>query len=547
MGRTGDQLSATILHVSDTQFGRYHRFDRSDSLAGYLIQDVERLITGGLPQIDLVVLSGDIAERGKRAEYEQARAFSDEICNAVLLEPDRIVVVPGNHDVSWNLCEAVFAEWADEHDEEPPPPPYARKWKHYRDFVSALHGPTAFTEDQPYRLHRFDDLRVIVAAMNSTIRESHEQHYGFCGRDQLRWFADQLSGADGYLRIGVLHHNARRRAQADNENLRDEDDLTEILNGHLDLLLHGHTHEGKEDRLADGTLILATGSSAVNADWRPAEVPNQYQVLRIQPGQLTRWARQWDNHRRRWIADTRASQSGNDARVLISLPTPGWQEKRSDERTRRQDRRYSADQKPEDFAEQVMQVTRLDLGGHATVERRSKVSRDGERLDYLVAVRPKAPLRCIGVVDGRADQAIIEKLDAHVFSPLRTRGSDALNLAVVHHGPDDPALRLRALERGIRVKTWAEYNELLETGAYRTWLRDRLDRDKLYPQALYQPQRFHDIDRFGHANEVIHGDLLTEIYQAVLGEDGQFLLILGDAGFGKSFLDPPARLPAARQ
>jgi 3',5'-cyclic AMP phosphodiesterase CpdA len=537
MGRTDGGLSVTILHVSDTQFGRYHRFDDADSLAGYLVRDVARLIQTGVPAIDLIVLSGDIAERGKRPEYEQARAFTDQLCQALDLSTGRLVMVPGNHDVSWDLCLSAFAEWQDEHDDTDPPPPYPKKWRNYQEFVTALHGPTAFTEDQPYRLHRFDDLRVVVAAMNSTIKESHKEHYGWCGRDQFRWFADQLEAAEGMLRVGVLHHNARRRAQADEENLRDGDDLTTILDGRLDLLLHGHTHEGKEDRLADGTLVLATGSAAVTAQWRPSEVPNQYQILHIRPAELTRWAQQWDPQGR-WIADPRVSRSGRHGEVRIRLSIPGWAPpSRPDEpRTDRDLEPDLGDDRAGDFAVQVELVTRLDLGDQAKIARRLKPGRAGRQLHYLLAFRSRAPLRCVGIVDGRADADIIDELDERVFAPLRSRGADAIELVVVHHGPDDPALRIQARDRDVWLKTWTEYNDLLETGPYRTWLRTELETDRLYPQDLYQPQRFRAVDRFGRAAREVREDLLGEVYDLVLAEDAQFILILGEAGFGKSFL-----------
>jgi 3',5'-cyclic AMP phosphodiesterase CpdA len=64
--RGKSELAVTVLHVSDTQFGAYHRFSADDSLAGHLIRDVAGLIGGqGVPRPDLIVLSGDIAERGR--------------------------------------------------------------------------------------------------------------------------------------------------------------------------------------------------------------------------------------------------------------------------------------------------------------------------------------------------------------------------------------------------------------------------------------------------------------------------------------------------
>jgi 3',5'-cyclic AMP phosphodiesterase CpdA len=306
-------------------FGEFHRFAQGDqSLAGAMIVDLNQLLQGGIPPVDLVVLSGDVTERGLWSEFEQALLFIDSLCAATGLDRDHVVVVPGNHDVNWALSEAYFAECRA--DEVSPRRPYAKKWRHYQRFVTSLHGEAAFTEDQPYRLHQFDDLGLVVAALNSTIAESHRdgEHYGWCGVDQLRWAEARLRELPRHVRVGVLHHNARRKAIVDNENLRDGDDLTSILGPQLDLLLHGHTHDGKQDRLADGTLILATGSAAVTPQWRPGEVPNQYQILRLRNEDVTRWARQWDAQQRRWIADPRMSVDGNEWCVTIPFTPGAW-------------------------------------------------------------------------------------------------------------------------------------------------------------------------------------------------------------------------------
>jgi 3',5'-cyclic AMP phosphodiesterase CpdA len=289
-----------------------------------------------VPKPDLMILSGDITERAEDEEFAEALRFIDEICAVTGLTRDRVVVVPGNHDVSWAWSEVYFAECkALKRD---PAVPYARKWTGYQKFVAELHGATAFTEERPYRLHRFDDLRVAVAAMNSTINESHraEDHYGWCGDEQLRWFARELGELEGTLRIAVLHHNARRKATADNENLCDEEALSSILHGKLDLLLHGHTHEGKEDRLPYGTLVLATGSAALTKDWRPGETPNQYQILQVRPEGVTRWARQWTasgsgspmsgpipKDAGRWCRSPTRSPAGGRTRSRMTRRRPG--------------------------------------------------------------------------------------------------------------------------------------------------------------------------------------------------------------------------------
>ncbi len=145
------QRGVTLLHLSDTQFGRYHRFGESDSLSRNLLYDLSGIREDlGVPPIDIVILSGDIAERGLPSEFKQARAFLDALCGALELELPRVVVVPGNHDVSWSACRSYFEEC--ESYERNPEPPYARKWLHFQEFVTGLHGEASFTEEQPYRL-----------------------------------------------------------------------------------------------------------------------------------------------------------------------------------------------------------------------------------------------------------------------------------------------------------------------------------------------------------------------------------------------------------
>jgi NACHT-associated inactive Restriction Endonuclease 2/NACHT domain len=335
-----------------------------------------------------------------------------------------------------------------------------------------------------------------------------------------------------------VHHNVRRGVTADNEHLHDADDLTEILGPRIDLLLHGHTHKGAEDRLADGTLVLATGSTAVTPDWRPAEVPNQYQILQLRPRKLTRWGRRWKPESQ-WAGDTDISRRGNSWRVELPFDPPGWSPRKVS-RPPRDSRgelpggladRDAGQRADAGFVSQVEFVTRRDVGEAALIERRRK---GRPVLDYLMVIRPAAPRRCVGVVDGRLDEAALDRFDSVVFAALRAGGGT--ELVLVHHGPEDPQLRAHAKRRGVQVKTWTEYNDLLEPSAYTAWLRGRLESDPQYPQPLYLPQRFREIDRWGKEQPQVRENLLDEIYDGMLDDEGRFVLILGDAGFGKSFL-----------
>ena len=137
------------------------------------------------------------------------------------------------------------------------------------------------------------------------------------GEEQLRWFAERMAAyrRRGWLRLAAIHHNVVRGAVLDDENLRDADDLDRWLGEPVvNVLLHGHTHDGRLHRLPSGLIALSTGSAAVTAAARPQEVPNQYQLVTIRSDGFTRHAGQYTTGQRRWIGDTRISRSGSDWR-----------------------------------------------------------------------------------------------------------------------------------------------------------------------------------------------------------------------------------------
>ena len=110
----------TVLHVSDTQFGAEHRFGgdgvtvgdrrRSSGLAARLLGDLAHLKAGYGLAPDLVVTSGDLAEHAKPSEFEQVHDCLIELSEGLDLGRDRVVMVPGNHDVNWAKCQGYFLD-----------------------------------------------------------------------------------------------------------------------------------------------------------------------------------------------------------------------------------------------------------------------------------------------------------------------------------------------------------------------------------------------------------------------------------------------------
>ena len=121
----------TVLHLSDVQFGRHHRFGSDepfDTLYQRLEDDLRGLADDHGLRPDLVVVTGDLAEWGRPKEFDEARDFLERLERFLDLPRERIAVIPGNHDVNRKSCEGYFATC--EGDEEEPQPPYWPKWKH---------------------------------------------------------------------------------------------------------------------------------------------------------------------------------------------------------------------------------------------------------------------------------------------------------------------------------------------------------------------------------------------------------------------------------
>ena len=467
----------TILHVSDPQFGRNHLFGGNgltpadqahDTLFQRLHDDLDALAADPGLRPDLMVVTGDLAEWGLRSELEQVVEFLTALTEAVALPRRHVAIVPGNHDVNRDACAAYFLRQKS-HEREPMAP-YWPKWEHFtaafEQFYQGVNG-VSFTPDEPWTLFEMPDLAVVVAGLNSTMAESHRDadHYGWIGKHQLRWFADRLAGYrdQGWLRLAAVHHNAVRGAATDDENLHDADDLDRWLghDGLVNLLLHGHTHDGRLHRLSSGLLALSTGSAAVTAEARPHEVPNQYQLLTVRPSGVTRHARRYAVGQRRWIGDTRISAHGSDWHHHEPHPLQHVHATFTSDQPDGDPRR-DANRIPgpcpggpapgDDFFDRVLEATQASHPG-ATVIPRPQAS-------YLRVSRPLpeggAEQWPVGVVDGAVTEEHLQSFVRRVHHHFASADPSVRSELVYSGHPATDPLVTEALRHGVRLRSFVQ-------------------------------------------------------------------------------------------
>lgn len=568
----------TILHLSDLQFGVNNRFPwlpahaslTHDELLTTLKEDLDDLRKHHDLKPDLLLCTGDLAEWARPSEFRAAFEFLGKLAEHLGLSRDRVVAIPGNHDISRDDCEAYFRRCRAR--EEKPLRPYYAKWElwaeHFNGFYAGLENPPYFGPDQLWHVFELPELKVAVAALNSTMAERHdisegeahnpeeEGHFGLAGKDQCRWFADCLEEkvSQGWLRIGAIHHNVLRKAVADDENLRDAPDAQRLLKNRLNLVLHGHTHESGLAWWDSTVPVLATGSSGLKPSALPPENPNQYQILQIWPDRFKRWCRCFlvGPGQNRWGGDPRGSDSGSEwvqehAVTFYSAHgtfPPSAQEPPAepDEGTapslgcKSLELRRGTVVLPRwdylDALQEVIEHRERDADRPPSIQRVH--SRNGD-LEFLrVSVVRSGKQECYPVAgsDREFDAAKFRAFCA-VHDQFRAMNPQVDSYFVYSGDRAVEQYYQEATSHGfLRLKRFFEFQGLFDFEPYLRKQTARLRADPQYPPALYVPQRLRYDDNALPPEE----DALARCSAWIQEQHQRFILVLGSFGHGKTFL-----------
>jgi 3',5'-cyclic AMP phosphodiesterase CpdA len=95
-----------ILHLSDIHLGTT---DQAQCYFNQLATDLTQNLN--VKQLNYLLVSGDIANYSTPEEYEAAFELVDELVKYYKLDLNRIVIVPGNHDLNWSLSEEAYSNF----------------------------------------------------------------------------------------------------------------------------------------------------------------------------------------------------------------------------------------------------------------------------------------------------------------------------------------------------------------------------------------------------------------------------------------------------
>ncbi|HEY3794838.1 MAG TPA: metallophosphoesterase [Bradyrhizobium sp.] len=185
-----------------------HKYQRRDVLDA-LVSDMH----GQTP--DHIAITGDFVNLALEAEFEPARAWLEQVGT-----PDRISIVPGNHDAYVRTTRHRFAETLG----------------HYFGGDDAAGGNGSFPS-----LRRRGPLALI--GVSSAVPTAPLMATGSLGHSQLEALERLLESlsAEQLFRVLLIHHPLRSDARA--KRLTDSKALLALLQRHgVELVLHGHDH-----------------------------------------------------------------------------------------------------------------------------------------------------------------------------------------------------------------------------------------------------------------------------------------------------------------
>jgi 3',5'-cyclic AMP phosphodiesterase CpdA len=164
---------------------------------------------------DHIAITGDLVNLALEAEFAPSRAWLESVGT-----PDRVTVIPGNHDAYVRATQHRFAE----------------AWGNYGDGDDATDAGGTFPS-----LRRRGPLALI--SVSSAVPTQPLMATGRLGRTQLDALGRMLAGlsAEQAFRVLLIHHPLRSDSRI--KRLTDASQLLAVLQQHgVELVLHGHDH-----------------------------------------------------------------------------------------------------------------------------------------------------------------------------------------------------------------------------------------------------------------------------------------------------------------
>ena len=262
----------TLVHLSDLHFGR---------VDPELLDPLRDLVHRIAPTV--VVVSGDLTQRAKSGQFEEARAWLDTL-------PGPQIIVPGNHDISLYNVFRRFVQPLDR----------------YKRYITEDLDPVYIDEE--------------IAVLGVNTARSLTWKDGRVNKEQVEKIRATLDGLDPNItKVVVTHHPFDLPDGAKEEDLVDRAHMAMEVFAEcgVDLLMAGHLHQSHAGntearyKISEYAALVVQAGTATSTRGR-GEV-NSFNVIRIEPQKIEVDRYGWDAVHKQFqmLATEKFMRSGN--------------------------------------------------------------------------------------------------------------------------------------------------------------------------------------------------------------------------------------------
>ena len=312
---------STILHISDLHRTSGPRV-RNDELIGAMASDKRRWSNEGIPDPDIVVVSGDIIQGTSKpaphddteiiAQYGEASDFLDRLAEKLNLDRSRVVIVPGNHDVhrnrSRNAMTRLYAiprnirvsaiepnsnvrwNWDNQLPYEISDLKlYESRFEHFRKFRSDFYAsvdpsPLSSNSDNVFFSYP-PPIDVAIVGFSSWYGNDCYCQVGEIDSTSLDSSREMIRESKVSVAIAVWHHNVVGGPRV--QDYMDERVIHRLIDFGFNIGLHGHQHYPRAAPFninlpnLTSMVVVGAGSIAVGDHGLPMGEGRQFNIVEI--------------------------------------------------------------------------------------------------------------------------------------------------------------------------------------------------------------------------------------------------------------------------
>jgi len=317
----------TIAHISDL-----HRTPDTPisnaALLRSLLRDFDACEAEGISKPDILIVSGDIVHGDSDAvvcaqQYDEALGFLSQVADELFGgDRSKVILIPGNHDVSWGVSQASMEKIEEDELTEENGDLKRRillqvnkadvdiKWSwRNRSFYRVTDKETynnrfvcfadmyqkfyegnktySLEPDNQFEIFDYEEYGITIVGFNSCFHNDHLNRAGSINPECIAQVGLKLrkSRKQGRLILSTWHHNTKGAPYS--QDYMEDTFLKTLISDGVKIGFHGHQHMNEVIRLENNIIdkemmfILSAGSLCAGPPELPTGYSPQYNILEL--------------------------------------------------------------------------------------------------------------------------------------------------------------------------------------------------------------------------------------------------------------------------